>query len=361
MSDDILEELEGENPVTAELRKKLAASERKNATVKQLEKEIKDTQETVLRLERELGILERIGHRNEPPKWLEAPKKSGSKHNGIPWLMLSDLHLDEVVNPEEISGVNAYNRNIALSRLNKTAENFVRITRDYWTGINYDGAVVALGGDLFSGNIHEELKETNEDTMLASLDFWIDPLADCLRMISEEYGKLHVPVVVGNHGRMTRKPRAKQRARDNFDWFIGRALQRIFKDDPKITFDVSDNADCQIPCYDRSVMLTHGDQARGGGGIGGIWPPIMRLDARKRARYDAVDQGYELLVIGHWHQLVYGPNFIVNGSLKGYDEYAHLNSFGFEPPQQAAWLMTPEYGKTWTAPVFSQDRKAEGW
>jgi hypothetical protein len=65
--------------------------------------------------------------------------------------------------------------------------------------------------------------------------------------------------------------------------------------------------------------------------------------------------------MGHWHQLVYGKNFIVNGSMKGYDEYAHMNSFEFEPPQQAAWLMTPEHGKTWTAPILSADRKSEGW
>ena len=37
-----------------------------------------------------------------------------------------------------------------------------------------------------------------------------------------------------------------------------------------------------------------------------------------------------------------------------------MNSFEFEPPQQAAWLMTPEHGKTWTAPILSADRKSEG-
>jgi hypothetical protein len=87
----------------------------------------------------------------------------------------------------------------------------------------------------------------------------------------------------------------------------------------------------------------------------------MRLDARKRARQNAVNQGYNLLTMGHWHQLVYGPSFIVNGSLKGYDEYAFDLNFGFEPPQQAAWLIVPEHGRTWTAPIFCQDRKKEGW
>jgi hypothetical protein len=108
-------------------------------------------------------------------------------------------------------------------------------------------------------------------------------------------------------------------------------------------------------------MVTHGDQASGGQGIGGIWPPLMRLDARKRQRQEAVNQGYDLLVMGHWHTLTYGPSFIVNGAMKGYDEYAFTQNFGFEEPSQAAWLMTPEHGKTWTAPIFCQDPVAEGW
>jgi len=330
-------------------------------TVRELQARLKDQDETRKRLERELGVLSKIGTRPQPPKWLSSPPKSKTKHHATPWLMLSDLHLDEVVNPAEMHHVNAYDREIAKLRLYETARRFVNVTRDYWTGLTYDGAVVALGGDMFSGDIHEELTATNEDTVLGSLDYWLDHLAAVIGMLADEFGNIHVPVVVGNHGRRTRKPRAKLRARDNFDWFLGRALARIFANNPRITFDVSEAADCLIPSYGHTVMLTHGDQARGGGGIGGIWPPIMRLDARKRQRQAAFSMPYDLLIMGHWHQLVFGPSFVVNGSLKGYDEYAMTENFGFEPPAQAAWLMTPEHGKTWTAPLLPADRAAEGW
>ena len=52
---------------------------------------------------------------------------------------------------------------------------------------------------------------------------------------------------------------------------------------------------------------------------------------------------------------------MVNGSLKGYDEYAAVSNFGFEAPAQGLFLMTPEHGKTWTAPILPMDRKAEKW
>lgn len=359
--DPLADALNAETPELAELRRKNAELERKVLAVGDIEKRLADEKAVTRRLERELGILERVGHRSEPPAWLSSPPKRSKKHHATPWLLLSDLHLDEVVAPAQVLGMNAYDRDIARHRLDATAHNFVKVCRDYWTGITYDGVVVPLAGDIFSGDIHEELKETNADTMLGSLDYWIDPLADVLRLFADEFGRVHVPVVVGNHGRTTRKPRHKFRARSNFDWFVGRALQRTFRDDKRVTFDVSDSADVLIESYDHKVMVTHGDQATGGGGIGGIWPPLMRLDARKRQRQEAVRQGYDLLVMGHWHTLTYGPSFIVNGSLKGYDEFAFDLNLGYEVPQQAAWLMVPERGKTWTAPIFSQDRDEEGW
>lgn len=322
--------------------------------------ELKQRDETILRLERELGVLSHLSHRTEPPTWLKAPKKA-KRHRGTPWLLLSDLHLDEVVNPAEVMGVNSYNREIGRQRLERTFLSAVKITRDYWAGIDYDGIVVPLAGDVFSGSIHEELTETNEDTMLGSVDYWIDHLAAGLEMLAETFGHVHVPVVVGNHGRTTRKPRSKLRARDNFDWFLGKALERCFRRDDRVTFDVSEAADVLVPSYGYTVNVTHGDQARGGSGIGGIWPPIMRLDARKRQRYAAVRMPYDLMVMGHWHQLTFGPNWIVNGALKGFDEYAYTENFGFEPPSQAMWLMTPQHGKTWTAPIYPMDRQAEGW
>lgn len=337
--------------------------ERSRREVKELSHLLKEQKKLQARVERELGILESVGHRSEPPKWLtkSAPAKKKGKHRATPWFMLSDLHLDEVVRHEELGGVNAFNRQIAELRLEKLVNNAVGVARDYWTGLSYDGIVVPFGGDNFSGDIHDELTQTNEDTMIGSVDYWIDPLAAALLHLADEFGKVHVPVVTGNHGRTTRKPHAKHRARSNWDWMIGRALQRAFKSDPRVTFDIPEDPDCRIAIYGQHVLLTHGDQTTGGSGIGGIWPPIMRLKARKAQRYAAVGQPFDLLIMGHWHQLVFGPDFIINGSLKGYDEYAASHNFGFEPPQQGMWLMTPEHGITWRAPVLCQDREKEAW
>jgi len=310
---------------------------------------------------RELSLMLKLDNRRgEQPKWTTKTPKAG-KHHGTPWLLLSDLHLDEVVQPAEIGGVNAYNRRIAEMRLRATFQGAAELPRRYWSGIEYDGIVVAMLGDIYSGDIHDELAQTNEDTILGSVLHWSDQLAAGIALLADEFGKVHVPVVVGNHGRRSRKPRAKFRARDNFDWFTGHLLARTFAGDSRVTFDVSDSADLVVSTYGTRVMCTHGDQASGGAGIGGIWPPIMRLDARKRQRQAAVNQPYDQLVMGHWHSLTFGRDWVVNGTTKGMDEYSHISNFGFEVPQQGMFLITPEHGRTWTAPIYCQDPKKEGW
>lgn len=300
------------------------------------------------------------GAQLEPPKWLIAPA-SGRKKRATLVLMLSDTHFDEVVDPVEVGGLNAYNRAIAELRLRTWCENAVKMARHYLAGVTFDGVVLMLGGDLFSGDIHEELKDTNEAVILDSLLHWSEQLGAVIATLADEFGKVHVPVVVGNHGRQSRKPRMKQRAKTNYDWLLGKMLERHYQADKRVTFQVSENADTLVQIYDWGHLLTHGDQVKGGGGIGGIWPPIMRMRARKAQRALDIGQPFETLWMGHWHQYISTPYLVINGSTKGLDEYAWLANFGYEVPQQALAIVTPEHNITVQAPVFCQDRKKEKW
>jgi len=289
------------------------------------------------------------GHTYKPPTWLtRKPKKS----SGVVCTILSDTHFDEVVRPEEIGYRNEYNREIAVERLKTYFQKVVLLTKDYITGVKYEGCVLFLGGDIFSGDIHEELSETNEDTMLASVIFWTEQITAGINLLAEHFDYVHVPCVVGNHGRRTRKPRHKLRVKDNFDWFLSKTLEQRFIGNKKVTFDVAAGADLMVEVQDTTYLLTHGDQAKGGGGIGGIWPPLMRMVARKRNNAD-----FDYMVLGHFHQLIMAPSsgFLLNGSLKGYDEYAAIGNFAFEAPQQALWINVPGKGVLWQTALLVDD------
>lgn len=322
--------------------------------------ELSKLKEEYEKLEQVLSIVEQAeGLALQPPKWMSPDKPKKSAATLV--VMLSDLHFDEVVLPEEVDYLNAYNRQIAKMRLEKWSQNVVKLARHHLSGVTWDGVVILLGGDIFSGDIHEELAETNEDTMLGSLLFWSEQLAAAIDMLTTEFGKSHVACVPGNHGRMTRKPRAKLRARTNFDWLLGMMLERHFAKDKRVTFQVPESSDVLIRIYGEGHLMTHGDQAHGGGGIGGIYPPIMRLRARKAQRYHATGAHFKTLWLGHWHQYLSTPSLIVNGSMKGWDEYAAVSNFQYEEPQQALAVVAPNKGITFQAPVFCMDRKKEGW
>jgi len=116
-----------------------------------------------------------------------------------------------------------------------------------------------------------------------------------------------------------------------------------------------------LQVHDTRFLLTHGDQFRGGSGIAGIMSPLKLGQHRKGQREQALGRGFDWMVMGHFHQYICGQGLLVNGSLKGYDEYAYISNFGTEVPTQAFWITTPEHGMTFTAPIFPADRKAEGW
>jgi predicted phosphodiesterase len=207
------------------------------------------------------------------------------------------------------------------------------------------GFVLALGGDLLSGNIHEELRENNEAPILVSVINLANLLATVIEKIQKEL-KVHmfIPMVIGNHGRLDKKPRMKNKAEDNYEYILFHMIAKHFVNNKNITCHIPSSADAYYTIYDTKFCLTHGDSFKGGNGIAGIFSPIMRGDLKKRHVQQAVQNPYDVLLIGHFHQLITTKSLIVNGSVKGYDEYAYNMNFGYEDPQQALFLTHPLYG-----------------
>lgn len=315
----------------------------------------------LIRLQRELAVATRIdaGVRN-PPEWTQ-PAASKNDNVGIAAAQLTDTHFDEVVNPDEVGYINAYNREIAEIRFKRWVEKTIIVSRDYVAGVKIEGLFVPATGDLLSGDIHEELRNSNEDLLYSSADHWIDRLIAGIGTLSEEFGKVHVAAVVGNHGRSTMKPVFKGRARSNIEWLMWRQVARYFDSYDNVTIQVGDSMDLVVPIYNTRYLLTHGDQFKGGSGISGAFSPLALGMHRKSVRQSATDEPMDIMVMGHFHQYFQLPGLIVGGSMKGYDEYAYGLNLRPEKAQQAFWVTTPEHGPTIHAALHLQDRDKEGW
>lgn len=318
-------------------------------TTKGLQKRNKELLADLVKAQNTIAVMSEI----KTPKVKAKPfKRSKSQHTVIASAFLSDTHLDEVVSKAQTGGINAYNRSIAERRLEGFVNKCLTTSHDL-LNFNIERLDVPLGGDMVSGNIHEELARTNQAEIMDTVNHWSEKIAEALISLSKEYPELYVPCVVGNHGRNTKKVRHKGRIQDNFDWLIYMTAQRIVLSSTKnVKFDVSEHTDALWKAYDSTYCLTHGDQASGGGGWGGIASPIMRLNDKKSRTYASLNTPYRYLIMGHWHQFKDFGNILVNGSLKGYDEFAKNLNFEPEPPQQAFWITAPKKGKIMSMPLF---------
>ena len=314
-------------------------------------------------LRRELGLMSDLeAAALSPPVWL-TPKRAAKGHRATACLLFADPHYSEVVKPDEVDGLNAYNDRIAEMRTRRAFAKTISMCRDYLAGVTYDGCVLMFPGDIVSGVIHEELEQTNSDSLFASVLFAVDLLIPGINMLAEDFGRVQIAAVVGNHGRRTRKPRFKGRARDNADWLVYMLLAREFKGDDRITLNIPNAMDAHVTVYDTTFLLTHGDQFRGGSGISGAVAPLLLGAHRKTRRETAAGRPYDIMAMGHWHSRMTlpGKGIIAGGSLIGLDEFGYGHNFEAEPPSAELWLCTPEHGVTVSAPIFVSDRKREGW
>lgn len=285
------------------------------------------------------------------PKWMSA-KPSRKIHHATPVLMLSDLHLDEVVDLRDMHGMNEYNRGIAEARLGRTIDFAAEYLKQYTAGVHIDGLVITLLGDIVTGVIHDELARTNVAPVPETIAHWVPLLASAFQHLADSFEHVHIPCVDGNHDRTYAKIPMKQRATSSYAWIIYNWLADTLRADDRITFSISASSDQIIDIYTTKFLLQHGDGFRSAGGVGGIYPSLLKYLHRQRAMWAASRQHWDYCLMGHWHSLMWGQDFIINGSMKGYDEYARRSGFGFELARQALFIVTPERGITTQTAVY---------
>jgi len=289
--------------------------------------------------------------------WLNEPARKEMFH-GIPSLFLSDIHHGETVFPQQVDGANSYNMRISRERLFRIFNKTIYILENVFNEAYYPGIVVAMGGDLLNGNIHEELRNTNEKPIFETLLDLADILTEGITMLKEHFGRVFLPCVVGNHGRLSKRPTCKYGPQDNYEYMLYHYLASRFEDDPNVTFKISDGFTTHFRLYQVRYLLTHGDQFKGGSGITGPILPWTLGDHRLRkqmqtmAAWTKKPVEYDVLLIAHFHQYFPARSFLVNGSICGMTEFSKKMGFPYEPPQQALWITNPEYGMTFNTSVL---------
>ncbi len=128
---------------------------------------------------------------------------------------------------------------------------------------------------------------------------------------------------------------------------IYQILAEHYKNDPIIKFEIRDaNIDyCTI--YDKVIRYMHGAEVRYSGGVGGVEIPIYKAiaqwDKARKADYT---------FLGHYHTAKAGENWVMNGSLIGYNLFAESCKFSYQSPRQQMVLIDSKHGMQCTRPIF---------
>jgi len=336
-----------------ETEKVAAQAQRSVSTVLSLERQLKRLREQNMAETAALEFIRELQRRADKAVAGAKPMAPVAKiikqmkaDPNIATLMISDTHYGEVVDPRQMQYTNEYSVDIADRRLRRvftTAMNLAARDTDRVIGF-----CLALGGDMSSGEIHAELAETNEMFSPEAVIHLGRQLADGILMLAKHFPSVYVPCVSGNHGRMTTKPQAKNRFR-NMDWMLYHIIRdqvcHALGDKCNVKFEITEGSDVRYDLFDTGFLLTHGDQFQTRGGVGGIYPGLMRTDALKRKKASQANiKPWHYTIMGHWHTYGQCNSIFTNGSLKGYDEYVASLNLPFEPPQQAMWLTSRDYG-----------------
>lgn len=271
-----------------------------------------------------------------------------------PALMLSDWHVGEVIQYDEMEGFNEYSYQIAEDRIFDIIDSFlkwVEVQRKIYHIRNL--SVFALG-DWVSGNIHQELIATNEfplpvQTAKAGLLF-----GEVLCRLGTRFNKVTVHEVgADNHGRLQPKPQAKQKASNSMSFLVHTIANQVTEKQGNIFPNIAAGMKMVVEVANHNFLLEHGDTVKAY--MGTPYYGMNRERGREAIKRMGTDKVFHYQGLAHWHVPAFlEGSVIVNGSLSGTSEFDHSQG-RYADPAQVAFMVHPKHGMFNYTP-FNSDR-----
>ena len=226
-----------------------------------------------------------------------------------------------------------YSIDIAKKRIKELTEKTV----EYCLANNVSTLHVELLGDSLDGSIHTSARIESEEDVISELMIYCEVLSEMINELSIFIPYIKVHSVIGNHTRIT--PNKKESiTKENFErlvpFYLKARLTAI--DNVEIT---NSSIDDTIDVYEvkgQTIFCVHGD-------LDSPQNAVSKLSAMLKVFPDEVH-------MGHYHKHFEMDNYdmetVVNGSLKGTDNYAKEKRLSGSPMQKL--MIYNEEGKLCT-------------
>ena len=190
------------------------------------------------RLSAILGVKDQVGH--APAKFVVKTDSRASE--AVAFMVTSDWHLEEKVDPRTVDGLNEYNPSIAEARIAKFFNGSLSLVDMCRAKSRIDTGVLMMLGDHITNIIHDDLAESNymspTEAVITALRLakgGIDFL-----LANGSFKKLIVVCNFGNHGRTTRFMRVATAAKHSYEWMMYHLLAEHYRSDSRVRFVIAD-------------------------------------------------------------------------------------------------------------------------
>jgi len=286
-----------------------------------------------------------------------APKikktKGGLKEVAV--LLFSDFHygrINKILNPETGEVETTYNKQIAVNELNRLLDGIFTIDNLLRGSYQIDKLHVFGLGDLVEGDlIFEGQKFFIEGGVGQQVIEGATHLANFLKVLLGEFKEIEFINVIGNHGRFTKRRSAAPPA-NNFDYFVGKILETMFANEPRIKFVCPESRFFIKDIFGWKYYLHHGEEITG-------WMGLPYYGIVRQAKARKAETNYNIDCMGHWHTRMEIPvgstaYTLVNGSFVPKDENAFVRLGVLSKPEQYYFGVSPRRPRSWS---FSLDLK----
>ena len=287
---------------------------------------------------------------------VKIPKPTFEPKTETPQIMitpLSDTHIGDRVEEDQMGGLNEYNIDIFNKRLFGWANTVLQLVELRRNFAPVNELVIPMLGDMISGDIHDELARTNVDNCMGQMIRGANLIAQALMFLAPHFSKIRVPCVVGNHGRMTRKPPMKDKYMD-WDYMMYQWMAAFCRDQKNIEFQIPKSFVGSFEVHDRTILILHGDMVPGAG----TGTSIMNSITKMRSVFEygrtaalqklGIPEHIDSVMMGHFHRIdeydIGTGEIHICGTMKGGDEFALQRLQVFTPPKHIATYWHPEYG-----------------
>ena len=279
--------------------------------------------------------------------------------------VLTDTHVGERVALNQMAGLNAYDLDKFNRRLSGWAIQVLNLATYRRNICDVNELVVPLLGDIISGDIHEELSRSNIDNCMIQMLSAAHVISQALMYLAPHFESVRVPCVVGNHGRMTRKPPMKDKYMD-WDYMVYQWIAAFCARQPNITFQIPKSFAQIVEICNRKVLLFHGDSISGGGSSQSIHRMVSAMRGvtqfRQAIENTVVKHDGDLsdvftdVMLGHFHRVntydIGTGSAWICGTTKGGDEFSLNRLQAVSAPKQVVTYWHPVYGNVGTEIVY---------